>query len=263
MKIKLNNVGLNFEVSGNDNGPVVVMAHSLGCNLHMWSPQLSALEEEYQLVRLDMRGHGLSDAPLGPYTLEQLATDVIGVMDHLQLDKVHWVGLSIGGMIGQALLLDHPGRFLSAALCDTMCAVPEAGIGIWQKRIEKVNSEGLQSIAEETMTRWFTADFLQTAEAECNAVRKQLATASDPGYIGCCEAIMGLDYRSRLSQIKIPVTLIVGAEDGATPVAASEVMHELLPSSQLTVLDNASHISNVEQAAAFNKALTSFLAANR
>jgi len=259
MKISNGSIKINFESSGNTDGPVVLMAHSLGCNLHMWDPQMSVLEKDYHIFRLDMRGHGESDVPAGPYTLEELADDVIAVMDNQKIYKAHWVGLSVGGMIGQSLLLRYPERFLSAVLCDTASSQPEAAGPIWNDRIKAVETNGLSSIVDATMERWFTDAGLKSGGPSIDAVRAQLASTSDQGYVACCYAIMNLNYIDQLHEIRVPVSIIVGAEDLATPVAGSKAMHDRLPNSQLTVLDNASHISNVEQTEAFNRVLLDFL----
>lgn len=259
MKISNGDVRINIECSGNKNGPVLMMAHSLGCNLHMWDAQMPALEPDYRIVRLDMRGHGLSDVPSGPYTLDELADDVIAVMDDQQIDKAHWIGLSVGGMIGQSLLLRYPQRFISAALCDTASSQPEAAGPIWDARIKAVETNGLGSIVDDTMQRWFTPTGMGSNNPAIHAVKTQLANTSDEGYIASCHAIMKLNYIDQLSNINVPVALIVGAEDLATPVSSSEAMQIRLPNSQLTVLENASHIANVEQVEAFNGALLTFL----
>lgn len=261
MKIDIGKCSVNIEVSGNPSGPVVMMAHSLGCNLHMWDPQMELLEKDFHIVRLDMRGHGLSDAPLGPYTLDELADDVIAVMDHQGIKQAHWVGLSIGGMFGQSLLLRYPQRFLSAVLCDTMSKLPDGAMPIWDERIAKVESEGLGSIKQATLERWFTAPFMADASQQ-DAIKKvgaQIDQATDTGYLGCCRAITKLNFIDQLPNIKTKVLLIVGAEDMATPVSASEDMHKHLPESELVILPNAAHISNVEQVDAFNAALGPFL----
>jgi len=128
IKISNGNHQINFECSGNDNGPVIAMAHSLGCNLHMWDAQMPLLEPDYKIIRLDMRGHGQSDTPPGPYSLDGLADDVIAVLDSQNVAQAHWVGLSVGGMIGQSLLLRYPERFISAVLADTASSQPDAGM---------------------------------------------------------------------------------------------------------------------------------------
>lgn len=261
MKIDIGKCSINIERSGNPSGPVVMMAHSLGCNLHMWDPQLALLEKDFNLLRLDMRGHGLSDAPLGPYTLDELADDVIAVMDNQDIAQAHWVGLSIGGMFGQSLLLRYPQRFLSAVLCDTMSKLPDGAMKIWDERIAKIEAEGLGSIKQATLERWFTPAFMANPDQQ-DAVKKvgaQIDQATDTGYLGCCRAITKLDFIDQLPSIKTKVLLIVGADDMATPVSASEDMHKHLPDSELVILPEAAHISNVEQVEAFNAALGPFL----
>ncbi len=259
MKVGNGNHQIHFECSGNDSGPVIAMAHSLGCNLHMWDAQMSVLEPNYKIIRLDMRGHGQSDTPPGPYTLDELADDVIAVLDSQNVDRAHWVGLSVGGMIGQSLLLRYPNRFISATLADTASFQPPAAGPVWDARIKAVETDGLGSIVDATMERWFTPAGLKSGGPGVNAVKAQLASTSDEGYVACCHAIMKLNYIDQLSKITAPVSLIVGAEDVATPVAGSEAMHSQLPNSDLNIIDSASHISNVEQADEFNKILLTFL----
>ena len=263
MKIDIGTCKINIESSGNTSGPVVVMAHSLGCSLHMWDPQMALLEADYHVLRLDMRGHGFSDTPDGPYSIDELADDVIAVMDNQGVTQAHWVGLSIGGMIGQSLLLRYPQRFLSAVLSDTMSVLPKGVNKLWEDRIAKVEREGLGSIKHATLERWFTASFRDSDNASIKAaidgVAEQIDQATDAGYVACSHAIMKLDFIDQLSAIDTQVLLIVGADDSATPVSASEQMHERLPNSELVVLDSAGHIANVEQQEAFNAALGPFL----
>ncbi len=263
MKVRTPSGEINIEMSGSDDKPVVMMAHSLGCNLHMWDPQMPVLQDKFRVIRLDMRGHGQSDVTPGPYTLEGLGDDVIAVMDALSLKSVHWVGLSIGGMIGQGLLLRYPERFLSAALCDTSSAIPSEAMPVWHDRIAKVTADGLISIADATMERWFTSDFLSSSDASdqqaAKNVRAQFTGTADDGYVACCRAIMDLNYTDQLSKIETPVCLIVGEEDIATPVEASQTIHQHISGSELHILENASHIANVEQTEAFDNALLPFL----
>lgn len=259
MKIEISPASINVAVSGNKNGPVVLMAHSLGCDLHMWDPQLDVLEKDYHVVRLDMRGHGASEASAGPYTLEALADDVIAVMDSLAITEAHWVGLSIGGMIGQSLLLRYPDRFISATLCDTSSIVPSTALSAWAERVNKVESEGLESIADTTMERWFTADFRASSQSAVEKIRTQFISTSDTGYIACCRAIMQLNYTEQLTKIDTPTCIIVGSDDIATPVSASETIHQHVSGSALHILDNAAHLSNIEQFEDFNRILADFL----
>ncbi len=259
MKIQANGIRINYELTGRDDGPVVMLSHSLACSLVMWNPQLEALESSFKVLRFDTRGHGDSDAPEGKYTLELLTADAVALLDALEIDAVHFVGLSMGGMIGQNLALDHGERLKSLALCDTAAVMPDEAQPIWHQRIAAAREKGMQGQAEETLERWFTPEYLSQNSPEVEMIRRQIMATPVAGYIGCSEAIRGLDNLERLSAINIPTIIIVGEEDPGTPVAASEAMQERISGSKLVVLPAARHLSNIEQSGAFNKALMDFL----
>jgi 3-oxoadipate enol-lactonase len=225
----------------------------------MWNPQMDDLNPHFQVLRYDMRGHGESDVTPGPYTLELLAEDVIGLLDVLGIERVHFVGLSIGGMIGQSLALNHAYRFRSLALCDTAPVIPQEAQPIWQERINKTLSRGMEAQVDETMERWFTPSFLKESSPMVEMIRKQILATPVQGYIGCAEAIRKLNYLNQLSKIKIPTLIMVGEDDPGTPVSASETIHKQLSNSKLTILRSARHLSNIEQAEAFNANLLKFL----
>ena len=259
MLIKANGIQINYELSGRRDAPVVVLSHSLGSSLVMWNPQRDSLEPHFQVLRYDIRGHGNSDAPSEAYTLELLGDDAIGLMDALGIDRVHWVGLSMGGMIGQCLALNHPHRLRSLALCDTSAIIPEDAQPIWKERLKTLRDKGVGALLQETMERWFTPSFLILNSPMLSIIRKQFLATSVEGYIGCVEAIRKLNYLDRLAEIKIPTLILVGEDDPGTPVAASKAMHERIPNSRLVVLQSARHLSNVEQSKAFNATLIKFL----
>ena len=259
MLVQAGDIQINYEVSGNANGPVVMLSHSLGSSSIMWEPQLSALESRYRLLRFDTRGHGHSDAPGGPYTLDQLAGDALSLLDSLGIDKVHFVGLSMGGMIGQCLTLSQPDRIISLALCDTAAIIPEEAQSIWQERIDAARKNGMAAGVEETMARWFTGPYLSQAPKAVELIRVQFVNTPVNGFVGCSEAIRRLNYLDQLASIRLPVLIIVGEDDPGTPVAAAEAMHTRIDSSELVVIPSAAHLSNIEQASAFNEALLGFL----
>ncbi len=259
MRIKTNGIQMNYELSGKRGSPVVVLSHSLASSLVMWNPQMDALNPHFQVLRYDMRGHGKSDVIPGSYTLELLAEDVIGLLDALDIDQVHFVGLSIGGMIGQSLALNHIHRLRSLALCDSASVIPQEAQPIWQERINKTLSKGMEAQVDETMERWFTPSFLKQSSPMLEIIRKQILTTPVLGYIGCAEAIRKLNYLDQLSKIKIPTLIMVGEDDPGTPVSASEAMHKRLSNSKLVILPSARHLSNIEQAEAFNATLLKFL----
>lgn len=262
MQVEANQIRMNYELSGKEGGPAVVLSHSLSSNLLMWNPQKDALGSHFQVLRYDTRGHGGTDAPPGPYTLELLAEDVIGLLDTLGMDRVHFVGLSMGGMIGQCLGLNHPHRLKSLVLCDTASIVPSEAQPVWQERLEKVRKKGMEGLCEETMERWFNPAFLRQNPPMVKLIREQILATPVAGYVGCAEAIRRLNYLDRISAIKIPTLILVGEDDPGTPVAASTAIHERIAGSKLMVLPSARHLSNVEQFEAFNTALLRFLRSN-
>jgi 3-oxoadipate enol-lactonase len=259
MQIKANGIQMNYELSGKKGAPVVVLSHSVSSSLIMWNPQMNVLNTHFQVLRYDIRGHGGSDAPSGAYTLELLGNDTIKLLDALGIDQVHFVGLSMGGMIGQCLALNYSHRLKSLALCDTASIVPADAQPIWQERIDKAREKGMAALLEETMERWFTPPFLTQNSKMLALIRKQFLATPVSGYIGCAEAIRKLDYLDRLSEIKIPTLIMVGEDDPGTPVSASKTMHERITNSKLVVLPSSRHLSNVEQTKAFNSALLNFL----
>ncbi len=259
MLIEANGIKMNYELSGRQGAPVVMLSHSLGSSLFMWDPQLEVLEPHYQVLRYDTRGHGGSDAPSGEYTLDMLGEDALGLLAALGIERVHFVGLSMGGMIGQYLALNRSDRLEDLVLSDTAALLPEEAQPIWQERIDLARGKGIEALVDETLGRWFTPSFLRQNRPEVELIRQQFLSTPVDGYIGCSEAIRGLNYLGRLSEIKIPTLIMVGEEDLGTPVAAAEAMQQRIADSTLVVLPAAAHLSNVEQAEAFNTALISFL----
>jgi len=263
MKIPANGIQINYELSGRDEAPVVMLSHSLASSLVMWHPQLDVLESKFKVLRFDTRGHGESDAPEGKYTLKLLAQDAVALLDALKIEAVHFVGLSMGGMIAQNLALDHGERLKSLALCDTSASMPDEVQPIWQQRIDAAREKGLQDQVDETLERWFTPEYLSQNSPQVEMIRRQILATPVSGYIGCSEAIRYLDNLKRLCEINIPTIIIVGEEDPGTPVAASEAMQERISGSKLVVLPAARHLSNIEQSGAFNEALMEFLSKER
>ena len=236
MRISANGIQLNYQASGPADAPTVVMSHSLAATNAMWDPQMDVLKD-YRVIRYDMRGHGESDAPDMDYSLEMLADDLLGLMDALEIDRTHYIGLSMGGMIGQTAALKDQDRFLSLSLCDTMSRVPPEMHSAWDERIANARSEGMDALVEGTMARWFSEDYMGGRTGR----RVRQGPRRDPqhplfGFCGCCRAIQGLDLTDRISAITVPTQMIVGEDDPGTPVAAHEVMHEKIEGSELVVI---------------------------
>ena len=260
MKAKSNGIEINYTVRGE--GPWVVMSHSLGCDISMWDEQVRALQANFKVLCFDTRGHGASDAPATDYTLDMLSGDLLGLLDGLGIDKTHFVGLSMGGMIGMTFVLKHPDRFRSLVLCDTSSRIPAEAAPIWEGRIKIAAEQGMEPLVEPTLQRWFTEPFYKANKPMMSRVGQMIRNTKPAGYIGCCRAIPKINLTDRLGAIRCPVQIIVGEQDVGTPVAMSRAIQEAIPGSQLNVLPSASHLSNLEQPAGFNKALLEFVQGN-
>jgi len=259
MKTTANGITVNYTLDGPSGAPVVTLSHSLASDLSMWDPQMKALTAAYRVLRYDTRGHGGTDAPAGAYTLEQLAEDARALLGVLGIARTHWIGLSMGGMIGQTLALGSPGLFLSLALCDTSSRVPAEARPVWQERIKTAETQGMEPLVEPTISRWFTAPFREQRNDVVDPVRTRIRTTDPRGYAGCCHAIAALDLTDKLPAIKLPTVIVVGEEDQGTPVAASQAIQAKIAGSQLEIIKSAAHLSNLEQPEAFTRIITSFL----
>jgi 3-oxoadipate enol-lactonase len=259
MLIKANGVGIHCELTGKSGAPVVILSHSLASSMVMWEPQLDVLEKNFRVLQYDMRGHGKSEVVTGAYTLASLGKDVIGLMDALDIESAHFIGLSIGGMIGQGLALDYAERLLSLVLCDTAPILPEDAKAPFVARVNQARELGMASLAEETLVRWFTAPFLEKNPPVVDMIRRQILATPVEGFIGCSHAIMELNYLDRLSEISLDTFIIVGEDDSDTMVAGSEAIHAEIRNSELVILSSAAHLSNLEQAEGFNSAISGFL----
>jgi 3-oxoadipate enol-lactonase len=259
MKIMVNGIAVNYTLEGPANAPVVTMSHSLATDLGMWDPTVPALTGRFRVLRYETRGHGKTDAPNGAYTLDQLADDALALLRALGIARTHWVGLSMGGMIGQTLALKVPEVFASLSLCDTSSRIPPEAGPQWQDRIKTAETRGMEPLVEPTLARWFTEPFRRSRKDVVDRVATMIRTTPVAGYVGCCHAIPTLDLTDRIGAIKIPAIAIVGEDDPGTPVAAHRVIHEKIAGSRLTIIPSAAHLSNMEQPEAFNAALAGFL----
>jgi 3-oxoadipate enol-lactonase len=260
MKITANGISMNYTLDGPASAPVATLSHSLATDLSMWDPQMKALTARYRVLRYDTRGHGGTEAPAAAYTLDQLADDARALLQALGIPKTHWIGLSMGGMIGQTLALKSPELFLSLSLCDTSSRIPAEAKPLWQDRIKTAQTQGMEPLVEGTIARWFTAPFREQHKDVVDPVRAMIRRTPPQGYAGCCHAISALDLTDRLPAIKLPTLIVVGEEDQGTPVAASQAIQAKIAGSQLEILKSAAHLANMEQPEAFTKAVTSFLA---
>ena len=259
MQIKSNGVSFNCRIDGPDGAPWVVLSHSLATDLTMWDELAAALAPRYRVLRYDMRGHGGTEAVPGEYTLEMLVADVVSLMDALKIDKAHYCGLSIGGMIGQGLALDHALRIKSAAICDAPHTATPAFSTAWHERIAQVRQDGIESIVESTVARWSSAGLAERRPDIIARLKKMIRGTSPNGYCGCAAAIARLNYGPRLGQIRLPVQFITGAEDHGAPPENAREMHRRVAGSRFVEIEQAGHISNIEQPEQFNSAILSLL----
>ena len=247
---------LNVSVEGRDGGPTLMLSNSLGCTLQMWEPQMKALTQVFRVIRYDRRGHGKSNVPPGPYSMERFGRDALAILDDLNIEKVHWCGLSMGGMVGQWLGANAPERFGKLVLANTSCYFPDP-TG-WHNRIKAIKEGGMAPLADTVIGVWLTSDFRER-EPQITANLKAMLMASPvQGYLACCEVLSTLDQRDLLPKITSPTLVIAGRHDMSTPVAAGEFIRSQIPGASLTILD-AAHISNVEQPDAFTDAVIGFL----
>jgi 3-oxoadipate enol-lactonase len=259
MNITVNGISVHYTLEGPASGPVITMSNSLASNLSMWEPQMPILTSRYRVLRYDTRGHGGTEATAGPYSLDELSEDVRALLQALGITRTHFIGLSMGGMIGQIIALKYPQMLQSLVLCDTMSRVPTAAKPMWDDRIHTAETGGMEPLVEPTLARWFTEPFRQKGSPVLDQVRTMIRSTPPRGYTGCCHAIAALNLTDHLKAITLPTLIIVGEDDPATPVAASHVIHEQIRGSELVILKAAAHLSNLEQPEAFNQALTAFL----
>jgi len=244
-------VALHHERHGDPSRPTVLFLGSLGSDLSMWAPQIHALSADWHVVAVDHRGHGDSPAPEGPYTIGELADDIVALLDSLELDAVHYVGLSLGGAIGQWLAAHHPERIRTLTLLCTSAAFQPAQP--WHDRAATVRRDGLASISESIVSRWFSPAL---AEHDPDLVArhvKMVEGTTDEGYAACCEALAAWDGRPDLARIVAPTLVIAGEQDPATPPSTMQVLADGIADASFHVVDPGAHLANVEQAGRVTK----------
>ncbi|HJF28176.1 MAG TPA: 3-oxoadipate enol-lactonase [Acinetobacter lwoffii] len=253
-----NDAQINYQTFGDATKPALVFSNSLGTKFSMWQPQIDFFQKDYFVVCYDTRGHGGSTAPQGPYQLDQLGQDVIHLLDHLNIQKAAFCGISMGGLTGQWLAINHPERFNHVIVANTAAKIGQEQA--WLERAALVRAQGLAPIASTAASRWFTEPFIQSNAAIVAELSNDLGAGSPEGYASCCEALAKADLREQIKSVLVPVLIVAGQQDPVTTVADAQAMQHSIVNSQLCEI-NASHISSVEQAEAFNQAVQAFLAA--
>ena len=241
---------------GGDDAPVLVLSNSLGTDLAMWNPQIDALRRTFRVVRYDTRGHGTSTVTPGPYAVERLGRDVVGVLDGLGVGRAHFCGLSLGGITGMWLGIHAPDRLRRLVLANTAARIGPPDN--WNARIDKVKTGGMAAISSAVLDRWFTPAFMAAHPAKMAAMRKMMESTPAEGYVACCAAVRDMDQRDAIAAIRAPTLVIAGTQDVATPAADGRFLANQIKGAKYVELD-AAHISNIEAAPAFTDALLAFL----
>ncbi|MGH6968348.1 MAG: 3-oxoadipate enol-lactonase [Stellaceae bacterium] len=251
----------HYEFAGRSDAPVLMLGNSLGTDMHLWDAQVPALAARFRVLRYDMRGHGLTEVPAGvdANTIDDLAGDVLALADALGVERFHYCGLSIGGMVGQRLGARAPGRVRSLALCNTAMSV--AAPQVYRDRADAVRRDGLDSIGDAVLERWFTPGFLKTNPDTARGMRTMLTRNSVAGYAGCCLALTRMDLAADARRIACPTLVVAGAQDQATPAAAARAIAAAVKGAKLVEIPDCAHISSVERPAEVTAALTAFFAA--
>lgn len=258
--VTVNDVTLHYKSTGVSNSDTLVLLfiHSLGCDMRIWDDVLPRLTPYFHVICFDLRGHGLSDAPPVPYSMPELAGDVIGLLDHLNIQNAILVGTSVGGMIALQTALDYPERISALILCDTAAKI--ATPDYWDERINNLRQHGMAYMADTILARWFAPDFAQRFPAAYTGYHHLLTRMPLEGYIGTCFALRNADLRERLTEIAVPVLVMCGAEDAATTPEMGQTLADNLPDGRFVLIENAGHTPSVEQPKAVADAILHFIA---
>jgi 3-oxoadipate enol-lactonase len=251
---------LHYRMEGTRGKPVLVLSNSLGTDLAMWDRQIDALRPYFCIVRYDTRGHGASDATPGPYSIERLGRDVVGLLDHVQAPRASICGLSLGAMTAMWLGANAPDRVDRLVLANT--APRMAPPDMWDQRIGKVKAGGIAAISDMVLGRWFTPAFAEREPETMRAMKAMMERQSPAGYVACCAAVRDMDQRESLTRIRAPALVVAGTHDASTPPWDAKFIAERIEGARMVELD-AAHISNIEAAEAFNAAIIPFLTESR
>jgi 3-oxoadipate enol-lactonase len=236
---------VHHTLQGPEGAPVVVFSNSLGTTGAMWDAQAAALSDRFRVLRYDARGHGETAAPRGPYTVADLAGDVLALLDRLELERVTFCGLSIGGMTGMWVGAHAPERLDRLVLCATSASMapPEP----WHERAALVRAEGMEPVIEATVGRWFTPEFVAEGPPVVGRTRAIIGSTDPEAYASCCEAIAAMDLREDIRRIQAPTLVISGADDPAAPPEAGGLIAERIPGARFEVVPDARHLVSLQR----------------
>jgi 3-oxoadipate enol-lactonase len=249
---------VNFRLDGPGDASIIMLAHGLAADLTMWDRNVEGLlEGGYRVLRYDARGHGDSDSVGLGCSVADLARDAIALLDKLKVERVHFCGLSMGGLVAQYLAAQYGSRLYSVVLCNTMHR--QLAARAWQARMDEVREHGVDAIVEGTLARWLTSNFLLREVALCESLRAMIRRTTPQGYIECGCAVRDADQTSYLANITVPALVITGSEDLASTPKVSADLHALVRGSRMKIIEGVSHISNIERPDEFNRTLLSFV----
>jgi len=255
--IKIGDCVHHYVVEGHADKPALLFSNSLGSDLRVWDPMVPQLVSDFRLIRYDTRGHGLSEAPPPPYSAGELAKDVVGLLDALEIKEAVVCGLSVGGVIAQQLAIQYPNRVRALVLCDT--GVRIGTVASWEERIATVRAEGLGALAAPSMERWFSEDFRRRHAAEVRGYANMVVRTAADGYVGTCCALRDTDLTHAAASIDKPTLVLCGDQDIATPPEMARRLASIVPNARLSLIPQAAHISCVEQPAVMATRIMQFL----
>jgi 3-oxoadipate enol-lactonase len=251
-------VKLHHQIDGSREGPVLALPSSLGTTMELWAPNLASWSERFCVLRYDQRGHGRCQAPDGPYSVKELGQDFLELLDELGIERVSFCGLSFGGATGMWLAANTPERVDRLVLACTSARFGEPDY--WLERAARVREGGVETIADSVLARWFTPRFAAERADVVERFRRLLVETPREGYAASCEAIAAWDFRDGLTAIRAPTLVVAAAKDPATPPEHARLLADRIPGAKLTILPDAAHLANVEQAEAFSALVTEHLA---
>jgi 3-oxoadipate enol-lactonase len=255
-KARINGIDVRYTVTGS--GPWLALSHSLACRLEMWDEEVRRLSPRFTVLAYDSRGHGETSAPAIPYTLDMIADDIKGLLDHVGARRTHWIGLSMGGVFGLATALKYPDLFASMVLADTSSKLAPEGIQAFKDRVAAARAGTMEAMVQPTLKRWFKDSFREKKPGLMATVADWIRKTPLDGYIGMSAAIPAIDVTHRLGEIGVPCLALTGADDVAMPPAMAGILAKNIPNAKLEIIPDAGHLSNLEQPEAFNAALTRF-----
>lgn len=256
-RLLVNGISVHVEEIGPVGAPAVLMSNSLAADTSMWAAQAQQLAQNYRVIRFDARGHGRTEATADDYSLDLLVDDVLSLLDAMGIEKVHFVGLSLGGMIGQLLAVRAPHRLSSLVLCATFAS---ASIEMWDERVRLARKEGVEPLIEPTLTRWLTPGFRAARPDVVDAVRDMIGKTSAEGYAGCAAAIRDMDISGAAQHISLPTLLVAAADDPSAPPETMARLHERIEGARFIVLEDAAHLFTIEQPDRVTRVIAEFLA---